>query len=117
MQPYTLTYCILYHLTNILYDVCVHVAEKDLPYRESVRDGEKKRIYESPISNHHFHLEYQLLPGKNAQVFKTDVMTFGNVVAKVFTDKDNRVVQCWTEEEREEAEGDTKLNHFGWRHK
>lgn len=86
-------------------------AGKDTCYRDSVRDGERKRIYESPIPSHHFHVEYRLLPGKNAQVFKTDVVTFGKVVAKVYTDRDNRVVQCWTEEE-----GEVKLSHYGWKH-
>ena len=77
-----------------------------------MRDGGRKRIYESPTPTHHFHTEYKLLPGRNAQVFKTDVVTFSNIVAKVYTDRDNRVVQCWSDEE-----GEGRLNHYGWRHK
>jgi len=58
-------------------------ADNEGGYRESVRAGERKRIYECPTASHQFHIEYKLLPHKTAQVFKTDVVTFGNVVAKV----------------------------------
>ena len=104
------------------------VAEKEPHFHESFRDGQRKKIYDGLAPEHYFHYEYQLLPtkkGHQGQVFKTDVVVFGGVVSKVYTDKDNRVVQCWSTEEAESGEegaesggeGCLKLNHFGWRHK
>ena len=75
-----------------------------------MRDGRRKKIFENPEPEHHFHLEYQLLPeGAGAQVFKTDVVSFG-VVSKVYTERDTRVVHCW-------EDGHRTLSSFGWRHK
>ena len=65
------------------------------------------------------------------------MVTFGDVVSKVYTDTDTRVVQCWTEQSKEEegeggggGEGEggrgsmagsggvrRKTNYFAWRHK
>ena len=91
------------------------VAEKEPHFHESYRDGQRKRIYDDLSPDHFFHYEYQLLPsGDKGQVFKTDVVLFGGVVSKIYTEKDNRVVQCWREEEESEGEG---VNKFGWRHK
>lgn len=97
-------------------DVNYHaVAEKEPHFHESYRDGQRKRIYDGLQPDHFFHYEYQLLPstgkGQQGQVFKTDVVLFGGVVSKIYTEKDNRVVQCWREEGEEEE------NKFGWRHK
>lgn len=99
------------------YSYFTYIADKEDIYRESVRDGERKRIYESPTPDHFFHIEYRLLPGKSAQTFKTDVVTYGNVVAKVYTDRDNRVVQCWSDEVESDGESSLNLNYFGWKHK
>ena len=98
------------------------VAEKEPHFHESYRDGQRKRIYDDLQPQHFFHYEYQLLParkGQQGQVFKTDVVLFGGVVSKIYTEKDSRVVQCWCEEARREAGGDKeeRLNNFGWRHK
>lgn len=96
---------------------------KEPHYHESYRDGQRKRIYEGLPAEHFFHYEYQLLPagkGQQGQVFKTDVVVFGGVVSKIYTDKDNRVVQCWSEseaEEHQEQEKGGQLNQYGWRHK
>ena len=91
-------------------------AEKAPHFHESYRDGQRKRIYDGLEPEHYFHYEYQLLPpskGQQGQSFKTDVVVFGGVVSKVYTEKDCRVVQCWSEEEQ----FDLSDNHFGWRHK
>lgn len=43
-----------------------------------MRDGQRKRIYESLDPSHHFHLEYCPLPGEGGgRVYRTDVVTFG----------------------------------------
>ena len=107
-------------------------AEHPLPYHECHRNGERKRVYDSPAPEHHFHLQYQLLPAPagserdgadeegSGRVSRSDVVTFG-VVSKVYTEQDSRVVRCWEEEEEvaENAENKTlnKRTHFGWRHK
>lgn len=108
-------------------------------YQHCHRNGEKKRIYDSPTPEHYFHLQYQLLPDGYEEVegmggrSKTDVVTFG-VASKIYTEKDTRVVQCWEEvdesgeeeegeregelrEEEQEAEKCKRRSHFGWRHK
>ena len=100
-----------------------YTAEKEPHFHESYRDGQRKRIYDGLQPEHFFHYEYQLLPphkGHQGQVFKTDVVLFGGVVSKIYTDKDSRVVQCWVEEcEQEQSRGkeDERVNSFGWRHK
>lgn len=93
-------------------------AEKEPHFHESYRDGQRKRIYDGLAPEHYFHYEYQLLPstkGQQGQLFKTDVVVFGGVVSKVYTEKDCRVVQCWNEEEDRQLP--PRQNHFGWRHK
>ena len=83
-------------------------AAKSVPqFRETYREGQLKRIYDNPSPEHHFHVEYRLLPGCGSGVHRTDVVTYG-VVSKVFTEKDSRVVKCWEEDE---------LTYYGWRHK
>ena len=66
--------------------VCIvtnSTAEREPPFHESVRDGQRKRIYESLHPEHHFHVEYRLLPeAVGGRVYHTDVVTFG-VASKV----------------------------------
>ena len=73
-------------------------------------------MFDSPAPEHHFHLQYQLLPtghggsgagdeGGRGEVSKSDVVTFG-VVSKVYTEKDTRVVKCWEEDAEGERQGD-----------
>ena len=81
--------------------------EKEPQYYETVRDGQRKRIYEVLEPQHYFHVEYRLLPGESGRVHGTDVVTFG-VVSKVYTDQDSKVVKTWEED---------GLTYFGWRHK
>ena len=92
--------------------VHVHIisptAEKFPHLKESLREQQPKVIYENPTAQHHFHLEYQLLPGVDQSCYKTDVVVYGGVVAKVFTDSDARVVRTWEE--------DGKM-WYGWTHK
>ena len=94
-------------------------AEQAPDFHECHRNGERKRVYESPAPEHHFHLQYQLLPSsvsgctgdedgsgseggrRGGKVSKSDVVTFG-VVSKVYTEQDVRVVRTWNEEEEEE---------------
>lgn len=86
----------------------MHAGEKLPPFYETVRNGKRKRVYESVQPQHHFHVEYQLLPSEDAtKVYKTDVVTFG-VVAKVHTEIDQRVVNVWNE---------NGLTYYGWRHR
>lgn len=67
----------------ILCNVTDSTAEKEPPFHESVRDGQRKRIYESLHPEHHFHVEYRLLPEVvGERVYHTDVVTFG-VASKV----------------------------------
>ena len=91
------------HDSVIAVCICYSAAEKQPSFYESVRDGVRKRIYDCPAPGHHFHLQYCLLPG--GDVAKTDVVTF-DLVSKVFTECEARVVRCWEE---------AGLNHFGWR--
>ena len=58
-------------------------AEREPLFHESVRDGQRKRIYESLHPEHHFHVEYRLLPeAVGGRVYHTDTVTFG-VASKV----------------------------------
>lgn len=67
----------------IFCNVTHSTAEKEPPFHESVRDGQRKRIYESLHPEHHFHVEYRLLPeAVGGRVYHTDVVTFG-VASKV----------------------------------
>ena len=78
---------------------------------ETIRDGQRKSIYEAIPPDHTFHLEYNLLPNgipqRESAPFKTDVVTFG-VVCKVHTDKDSRVIKAWEE---------NGLLYYAWRHR
>lgn len=81
--------------------------DKPLPFYETVRDGKRKRVYESVKPKHHFHIQYNLLPGEKAQVYKTDAVDFG-IVSKIFTEQDERVVKTWSE---------ASYTYYGWRHR
>ena len=123
--------------------ICISPTAEHTPYfSQCHRNGERKRVFDSPTPEHHFHLQYQLLPvgdggeGERGGLSKSDVVTFG-LVSKVYTEKDARVVRCWEEVEDEEGkveskdddkegkeleEGNeekktTRRSHFGWRHK
>ena len=103
----------------------LHTTADRLPhFHECNRHGERKRVYDSPAPEHHFHLQYQLLPSTGcsdgggdgerwgAAVNKSDVVTFG-VASKVYTEQDVRVVRCWNEkkeekEPEEEEEGEQR---------
>ncbi len=81
---------------------------KEPPYYESSRNGKRKRVYESIKPLHHFHMEYQLTPGTvSPTVYKTDIVTY-SIVAKVFTEHDERVVNMWKE---------GVLTYYGWKHR
>ena len=85
-----------------------HIAQTPYNCYETIRDGQRKRIYEAILPDHTFHLEYNLLPsGHESMRFKTDVVTFG-VVCKVHTDKDSRVIKAWEE---------NGLMYYAWRHR
>ena len=92
----------------VIYFPFLVFAGKPPQLKESVRDTQRKVIYENPVANHHFHLEYQLLPGADQVPFKTDVTVYGGVIAKVFTDVDSKVVKTWEED---------GLSWYGWKHK
>eukprot|EP00731_Ephydatia_muelleri_P003298 Em0001g3298a len=82
---------------NIDIVIGVNPAQTSYNSYETIRDGQRKRIYEAILPDHTFHLEYNLLPsGHESMRFKTDVVTFG-VVCKVHTDKDSRVIKAWEE--------------------
>ena len=86
---------------------CCVLGTKPLSYYETTRNGKRKRIYESVKPQNHFHLEYQLIPGLNAPIYCTDVVTY-DIVSKIFTDHDERVVSTWNE---------AGLTYYGWRHR
>ena len=81
--------------------------QRDPKYYETSRNGKRKRIYEAVKPIHHFHLEYQLTPGPQSPVYQTDVVTY-DIVAKVFSEHDERVVNVWQ---------DKGLNYYGWKHR
>ena len=81
--------------------------EKPLPFYETVRDGKRKWVFESVKAKHHFHIQYNLLPGEKAHVYKTDAIVFG-IVSKIFTEHDERVVNTWSE---------AGYTYYGWRHR
>lgn len=99
------------------------IAEKEPQYYETVRDGQRKKIYESLSHSHHYHLRYQLLPHRedqDAKTFKTDMVVFGGVVSKIYTDVDTRVLQGWPEESVEKGEDGnpvSNLHKYCWRHR
>ena len=65
-------------------------------------------MYESIKPLHHFHMEYQLTPGTvSPTVYKTDIVTY-SIIAKVFTEHDERVVNMWKE---------GVLTYYGWKHR
>lgn len=86
--------------------------ERPPPFYETTRDGKRKRVYERVQPQHYFHTEYQLLPcnageSTSTNTFKTDVVTY-DVVAKVHTAHDQRVVNVWSEQ---------GLCYYGWQHR
>lgn len=108
----------------------IHFAAKKEPYSyESIRDGQPKRIFENLLPGNYFQIRYQLLPcvkNQVPQVFKTDMVTFGGVISKVYTDKYSRVIQCWSELDMDEEQNDGRVadsarrtanNTFSWKHK
>ena len=143
---YTLVYIHNYNekVWEYIFSVRVGVAEHTPQFHYCHRNGEKKRVFDSPPPEHYFHLQYQLLPSTcsdgssteedgERQMSKSDVVTFG-VISKVYTEKDSRVLRCWEEEGKEDQQpgeedgGDhneqdkegkrsKKRTHFGWRHK
>lgn len=112
---------------------CLFLAEKPPQYYETLRDGQHKRIYENLPHTNQFHLSYQLLPPQENQlvkVFKTDMVVFGDVVSKIYTDIDTRVVQGYPDDDdddvddrgsKEEKDGDKNPGHglykYCWRHR
>lgn len=100
------------------------LVEKEPHYYETIRDGQRKKIYEGLPHTHHIHFRYKLLPaeeGGSPKIFKTDMVTFGGVVSKIYTDTDTRVIQGLPEvfEEKEEDGTVTSKNiyKFCWRHR
>lgn len=113
------------------------LAKKTPLYFETVRDGQHKKIYENLPHTHHFHFSYQLLPSQDqqpAKIFKTDVVVFGGIVSKVYTDIDTRVIQgcpddddpCDSEEgegnkeekgEKKEGEKPPPSLRYSWKHR
>ena len=87
------------------------LATAPLHWYDTIRDGQRKRIYDATPPDHTFHLEYNLVPSGLSQHegarYKTDVVTFG-MVCKVHTDKDSRVIKAWEED---------GLLHYAWRHR
>jgi hypothetical protein len=105
---------------SVSFELAVDSPEHPPHFHECHRNGERKRVYDSPAPEHYFHLQYQLLPPspcggvddaagrdgerKGGPVYsKSDVVTFG-VVSKVYTEQDARVVRCWNEKEDEKEE-------------
>ncbi len=100
-------------------DFCIivfFVAEKEPHYYETVRDGQRKKIYENLLRSHQYNFRYQLVPDQGAKVFKTDMVVFGEVVSKIYTDVDTRVIQGCPEGEEDE-EGNAPILKFCWKHK
>lgn len=88
--------------------IYLSLATKPLPFYETTRNNRRKRIYESLKPLHHFHLEYQLVPGQETgSIYRTDIVTYG-IIAKIFTEQDERVVNTWNE---------NGLTYYGWRHR
>lgn len=103
---------------------CCYLVEKEPHYYETVRDGQRKKIYEALPHTHHFHFRYQLLASEEddgPKTYKTDMVTFGGVISKIYTDLDTRVVQGLPEEFEEKAkDGDVTSKNifkFCWKHK
>ncbi|CAI8036981.1 Uncharacterized protein FLJ43738 [Geodia barretti] len=102
---------------SVSFELAVDSPERPPHFHECHRNGEIKRVYESPAPEHCFHLQYQLLPPggaddaagrdgerKGGPIYsKSDVVTFG-VVSKVYTEQVTRVVRCWNEKEDEKDE-------------
>ena len=80
---------------------------KETRYYETTRNGIRKRVYESVKPLHNFHIEYQLMPGPLSPVYQTDIVTY-SIVAKVFTEQDERIVNIWQE---------NGLTYYGWKHR
>lgn len=115
------SFCSYLSIFDDLYSsIHISLAQKE-PYSfEAVREGEAKRIYENLSPEHYFRIQYQLLPSGGSQpahVFKTDVVNFGGVVTKIYTDKFSRVIQCWPDFEEEGKGTLNTTNTFSWRHK
>lgn len=77
---------------------------KPLPYYETTRHNSRKRIYEAVKPRQYYHLEYKLEP--SSATYCTDIVTYG-IVAKVFTDQDERVIRSWNKHD---------LVYQGWKH-
>ena len=109
---------------------------KEPSYYETVRDGQRKRIYENLPRSNQFNFRYQFLLRNQeeqsvAKTFKTDMVVFGEMVSKIYTDVDTRVIQgCpvqaesagseeeGEEEEEEEEEGrNNTILKFCWKHR
>ena len=110
--------------TSVICTLSLSVVEREPHYYENMRDGQRKKIYESLPHTHHFHFRYQLLPAEEDEtpkIFKTDMVTFGGVVSKVYTDVDTRVIQGWPEEVEERGENGAvtskRIHKFCWRHR
>ena len=113
-------YFVFVFLNFILWSqICNYAAFKD-PYSfKSVRNGQTLRVYENLLPENYFRIQYQLPCFKNQvpETFKIDVVIFGGVISKVYTENCSQVIECWTKAGEETEEIGAVPNIFGWKHK